>query len=103
MSDIEFSASSPFTFIQNILSTTKCYDIMQNSSKVIYIFIYLYCMYYNLCAVTYVLMTYIYIYSMFLLVMIIIIITIIMMYVFITLGYSFRDNNTIPISILCIS
>jgi hypothetical protein len=60
MSDIEFSASSPFTFIQNILSTTKCYDIMQNSSKVIYMYMY-YHMYYHMYAVTYVLMTFKYI------------------------------------------
>jgi len=47
MSDIEFSPNSPFTFIQNILSTTKCYDIMQNSSKVICICIF------TLCEVTF--------------------------------------------------
>ena len=35
MSDNEFASSNPFVFIQNILNTTKCYDIMQNSSKVI--------------------------------------------------------------------
>ena len=90
MSDIEFSASSPFTFIQNILSTTKCYDIMQNSSKVI-------CIYIFTLHVLQIQRYYVYI----LLFMIIIII--IMMYVFISLGYCFRDNNTIPISILCFS
>ena len=47
ITDNEFSTTSnPFVFIQNMLNTTKCYDIMQNSSKVsknnltIYIYIY---------------------------------------------------------------
>jgi len=42
ISEIEFATSNPFVFIQNILSTTKCYDIMQNSSKVVMIYIYIY-------------------------------------------------------------